>query len=243
MGQPTLPIVNINVPNSPDAVADWIMRNVPSFVGRVPHEWTEAVITKLQRAYIADRVIREAFKKTRAKGMDFEAPMGYPLAVVKEIYPLPVTNGPPPYKTPVSPPTMGLPPRPEDWTPFWFNQLASQLETQYIQASMRSDTNMMEIILVAFLKSLWEYTKARLQVREAGRNVQVQEWEEFSQSVTQAYAQAQNLASNAMRLTRTDMDRLCKGLDTDFLILVRSRMPQYGRGRGAEGEEEGREAD
>lgn len=104
---PTLPYVDINAKNNPDVVADWIMRNVPSFVGRVPHQWTEAVITKLQQAYIRSHVIREAFKKTRTKGMDFESPTRYDFVLLKEVFPLPPTA----YRSPgvPPPPTMGLP--------------------------------------------------------------------------------------------------------------------------------------
>jgi len=87
MGQPQLPAVNISGRATSPAVADWIMRNVPSFVGLIPHEWTEAVIRKLRQYAIQNEVIREAFRITRSNKMDFEAPFGYSMAELKLIFP------------------------------------------------------------------------------------------------------------------------------------------------------------
>ncbi len=76
MGIPRLGIVQLsyNSMNNPDAVAAWMTDNVPCFRGKVPQEWTEAVIEKLQAARVDDRVIREAFKKSAYQGMGFRGP-------------------------------------------------------------------------------------------------------------------------------------------------------------------------
>ncbi len=104
MGIPRLGIVQLsyNSMNNPDAVAAWMTDNVPCFRGKVPQEWTEAVIEKLQAARVDDRVIREAFKRARTKGWDFEAPR-----MLSRIYNEPFIDVPYISPPPMPAPTMG----------------------------------------------------------------------------------------------------------------------------------------
>jgi hypothetical protein len=55
----------------PVAVVRWIHRNVPSFAGRVPVEWTDAVIKSLEKQLVHDYVIAHSMKLARRPGYDF----------------------------------------------------------------------------------------------------------------------------------------------------------------------------
>src|SRR5581483_9570027 len=54
------------------AVAQWILRNVPSFVGRIPAMWTDGVIRELRKRGVRDDVISAALWDAHAYGHKFE---------------------------------------------------------------------------------------------------------------------------------------------------------------------------
>jgi len=213
------------------------MRNVPSFVGLIPHEWTEAVIRKLRQYAIQNEVIREAFRITRSNKMDFEAPFGYSMAELKLIFPA-RPESPVSRQVRDTAPSLGQV-HPSQWTDYGVRQALSQMEAQYVKAMLNGDTGGMEAIAVSVLGLIWQAIKAKLADRKLKNEVAfTQEWDNI---VNEAFQNAPNLRGNVLRLTRADIRQMQSWRnpgDMEFGRIVRLRIPRGTRASEGEGEGE-----
>ena len=82
-----------------DKLAIWIEREIPCFVGKVPVEYTQALLDVLQRR-VRDNIIRDAFLTLAKKGIEFDFPLNWSARFLMGV----VVPPPPPTTSRLPPP-------------------------------------------------------------------------------------------------------------------------------------------
>jgi hypothetical protein len=193
-GSPLVPLTP-DVYKSAEKLAAWIEREIPSFVGKVPVKYTEAMLGVL-RGYATDEMIRGALVILKRKGTQFEYPTNF-----TEHDPL-------------------APRQPEDGHQHLgqgpiskaerLRQLQFTLEVyehRFVLAVKTNNAQGAEAILIEVLKILWAMLQGHGEAKSmmSERNVLMQEWRELNKDVTEAFERAHTLETHVRHLTRAEL--------------------------------------
>ena len=119
--------------HKPMAVLQWILRNVPCFIGKIPADWTDGAIFALGKQNVPLAIVIEAFTMARSLKYDW-----YQTALVRS-FKLPAYMPPTPSVTQQDP-----------MTPEYAGRVAALMEQKYILAVKTDDYATQASILVAF---------------------------------------------------------------------------------------------
>lgn len=184
-----------------DRLAYWIEHEIPSFVGNVPAQYTEALLAAFQTHHVPDRIIREAFLKLEKKGTRFDRSVkgiGFRGGVAAPLPP--TTSG----KHATAPEQMREGIKGEHIDRYRFEEY----ERKYVLAIKTNDPAGAEAIIAAVLTLLWELARGYAKTKQAARNDKSVEWEEFNAAVNEALSRAKTLQTHIRYLSREELKSL-----------------------------------
>lgn len=175
---------------NPGAVARWILRNVPCFeAGKVPHDWTDAVIKSLDKQLVHEQVIAQAFKLALVHGYDFGdiELLRFAGNVTWQYKQPPLPDG---Y---VTPPSMG---KAEPMTEAEIIKVAAYHEEQYVLAVRTNDYRAQARLLKSFKNFLQKVVAGTMLGKKP------REAEELNRAKERVQQRAATVNSDAERLER-----------------------------------------
>jgi hypothetical protein len=190
-------------PQAVQALVQWVVRNVPSFVGPVPPDWTHAVIARLKQAGVQLPHITLILATAQNHGHNFG--IARPEVLARKPSNMPVRDW--------------KPRSTEGWNVAQFGEFVGVLESRYLKAKMSGDVAGMELVIVAILKVLWEVLKAQQEIRG-----EREKWEQVHQAVR---SRAPNIAGEIRHLTPQQLRDLRAAPTPGDLtrLRIRLRMP------------------
>ena len=199
-GQPRHGITT-DIANSAEKLANWIEREIPSFSGNVPVEYTNAISKVLTQYNIKPQIIQDAFAILEKRNVRFDRdPMQLPFSVHNIRIPAPTNPNvrPAPQMREI---TKGEKKRIVEYT-------FEEYERRYVLAIKTDDPGGAADILVAVLKLLWEWAQGHGEGRQMRLNEPMREWEDFNNDVNTALARAQTLQTHIRYMSREELTAL-----------------------------------
>ncbi len=186
-----------------DRLANWIERELPSFVGNVPIRYTEALVGAIRKQNVPLGISRDAFSILEKREIRFDWPVS-----VTEFRPSIMEA-----KRSVEPPVPNkIGAHPMQLKEVSNGELArvridgiEAYEHRYQVAIHSDDPSGAVSILVTILQMVWDMAQGHNEARQMKRTEAMVEWDEFNTAVDQALARAPMLRTHIRYLSRDEI--------------------------------------
>ena len=183
-----------------DKLATWIEREIPSFVGNVPVEYTSALVTVLRTHHVPQDISRDAFSKLAQRGVRFDWPINeLDFRMIGVAAPIGNRGGVP--QAQMRAVTKGEAMQIQAYT-------FEEYERKYVLAIKTNDAAGAEEIIAAVLQLLWSLAKGYAKMKDAARKTKGVEWEEFNTAVNEALGRAMTLQTHVRYISREELTSL-----------------------------------
>lgn len=188
---------------SAQLLAQWIERQVPTFVGNVPAKYTEELLALLFKLLVPLETIRAAFAVLAARKVTFDYSPKYPWEFDPSKFQLNPSNR----SSERNPPARmsGLSSR---QAAEMQKHTFEQYEFRYNLAIRTNNHNEAEAIWRAVLELIAGILKGHGTAMQAGRNEKVQEWEEINADIDRAMERAHTLRNHVRHIPRDELARM-----------------------------------
>jgi hypothetical protein len=186
-----------------DRLATWIEREIPSFAGNVPMNYTMAVVAAIRKQNVPLGISRDAFSILEKREIRFDWPvsvMEFRSSIIEA-------------KRSIAPPLPNkIGAHPVQLKEVSKSELArvrisgiEAYEHRYQVAVHSDDPSGATSILVTILQMVWEMAQGQNEARQMKRTEAMVEWEEFNTAVDQALARAPMLRTHIRYLSRDEI--------------------------------------